>query len=66
MPLVRKLEAELWEIKSSLRDKTARIIFTHYDNHIVLLHGFIKKSQKTPLKDLELAKRRNDRLRGNP
>jgi len=66
MPLVRKLEAELWEIKSSLRDKSARVVFTHYGSHIVPLHGFIKKSQKTPLKDLELAKRRNDKLRGKP
>ena len=66
MPLLRKLEAELWEIKSSLRDKIARVVFTHYGSHIVLLHGFIKKSQKTPLRDLELAKRRNDKLRGKP
>jgi phage-related protein len=66
MPLVRKLEAELWEIRSTLRERVARVIFTQYGKRIVLLHGFIKKSQKTPLKELELAKKRNHTLRGKP
>jgi len=63
---VRKLEGQLWEVKSNLKDRIARVIFTHYGTQIVLLHGFIKKSQKTPIKDLELAKKRNDKLRGKP
>jgi len=66
MPLVRKLEGELWEIRSTLRERVARVIFTQYGNAIVLLHGFIKKSQKTRIKDLELAKKRNHKLRGKP
>ena len=66
MPLVRKLEGELWEIRSTLTERVARVIFTQYGNAIVLLHGFIKKSQKTPLKELELAKNRNHTLRGKP
>ena len=66
MPLVRKLEGELWEIRSTLRERVARVIFTQYGSAIVLLHGFIKKSQKTPIKDLELARKRNHTLRGKP
>jgi len=66
MPLVGKLEGELWEIRSTLSDRVARVIFTQYGNMIVLLHGFIKKSHKTPTKDLELAKKKNHKLRGKP
>src|SRR4030042_3110896 len=58
MPLVKKLDRDLWEIRCKLDNKIARVIFTMYKDSIVLLHGFIKKSQKTPIKDLDLAKRR--------
>lgn len=58
MPLIRKLEPGLWEVRSRLRDRTARVIFTVEDDTMVLLHGFIKKSQKTPLQDLQLARQR--------
>lgn len=58
MPLVRKLDVGLWEVRSRLRDRIARIIFTAGEGRMILLHGFIKKSQKTPREDLELAKTR--------
>ena len=58
MPLVRKLDKGLWEIRSRLPDHIARVIFTAGDGQMILLHGFIKKSQKTPKGDLELAKTR--------
>ena len=64
MPLVRKLEPGLWEIRSSLPSGIARILFTTKGNAIILLHGFIKKSQKTPLDDLRLARERLGQLRG--
>ena len=57
MPLVRKLGDDLWEIRSSIRGGPARTIFTLQAATIVLLHGFVKKSQKTPKDDLRLAKR---------
>lgn len=60
MPLVKKLDKDLWEIRCKLDNKIARVLFTLYQDSIVLLHGFIKKSQKIPIKDLELAKRRRD------
>ena len=58
MPLVRKLEPGLWEIRSNLPSGIARIMFTVKDNAMILLQGFIKKSQKTPMDDLHLARER--------
>ena len=56
MPLVRKLDKDLWEVCLRLPDRIVRIIFTTGERRMILLHGFIKKSQKTPKGDLELAK----------
>ena len=64
MPLIRKLEPELWEVRSSLRNRIARVVFTVQGDTMVLLHGFIKQSQKTPVKDLQLARQRLQSLRG--
>jgi phage-related protein len=64
MPMVRKIEPGLWEVRSSLKNRIARVLFTVEGGYMVLLHGFIKKSQKTPLEDLKLAKERLARLRG--
>lgn len=58
MPLVRPLGGNLYETRSNLKNKIARIIFTVKSNKIILLHGFIKKDQKIPQKELNLAKKR--------
>lgn len=58
MPLVRSLGSGLWEVRSSIPSGIARVIFVMKDSHIVLLHGFIKKSQKAPLQELSVAKER--------
>ena len=58
MPLVRKLDKGLWEIRSQLPDRIARVIFTTGEGRMILLHGFIKKSKKIPQEDLALAKTR--------
>lgn len=59
MPLVRSLGDGLWEVRSSLTGgKIARVIFTVEQGSMVLLHGCIKQTQKTPKRDLELALRR--------
>lgn len=63
MPLIRKLEPGLWEIRSRLPERIARIIFTVEEDKMVLLHGFIKKSSKTPVQDLKLARQRLSALR---
>ena len=59
MPLVRSLKEGLWEVRSSLpSQRIARLIICFHDQSIVVLHGFIKKTQKTPTDDLALAQRR--------
>jgi phage-related protein len=59
MPLVRSLGRELWEVRSSLpRGSIARILFCVDQGRMVLLHGFIKKSQKTSRHDIDLALKR--------
>jgi phage-related protein len=58
-PLVGSLKDGLWEVRSSLRSqRIARLILCFHDQTLVVLHGFIKKTQKTPGDDLALAKRR--------
>jgi len=63
MPLARKIADNLWELRSRLRTGIARTIFTLHAKKLVLLHGFVKKSQKTPTKELAIAKRRLNKLR---
>lgn len=58
MPLVRKMEADIWEVRVDLRQRIARVLFTVIGEKMVLLHGFIKKSQQTPASDLKLARTR--------
>ncbi len=59
MPLVRSLGRGIWEVRSSLPDgRIARVLFSVDQDAMLLLHGFIKKTQKTPVQDLELALRR--------
>jgi len=64
MPVSRKVAKDLWEIRSSLQNKIARVVFTVKGSEIILLHGFVKKTEKLPGKDLEIAKRRLADLRG--
>lgn len=64
MPLIRKLESDLWEVRSRLPNRTARVIFTVEGGTMVLLHGFIKKSRATPQADLQLARQRLSALKG--
>jgi phage-related protein len=52
----------LWEVRSRLAQRISRILFTVRCDTMVLLHGFIKKSQKTPKEDLQLAKDRKANL----
>jgi phage-related protein len=64
MPLVRKIDKRLWEVRIQLDRKIARVLFTAHEGMMVLLHGFVKKSQKTPTNDLRLAKQRLATLGG--
>ena len=60
MPLVRSLGDGLWELRSNLRTRIARCLFYVPQGRIVVLHGFIKKTQKTPPEEKALALKRKD------
>ena len=62
MPLVRNLESGIWEVRTRLPNRIARVLFTTFEGEAVLLHGFIKKSQQTALDELRLARRRKREL----
>lgn len=64
MPLVRKMDDGIWEVRTRLAPGIARVFFTVFERKIVLLHGFVKRSTKTPTKELACAKRRLSVLRG--
>ena len=55
MPVVRKMEPGLLEMRSTIPEGIARVLFTVVGAEMVLLHGFVKKSQATPKADLALA-----------
>lgn len=65
MPLVRSMGDGLHEVRSRLKSGIARVFFSVEENTLVLLHGFVKKTQKTPMGDLELARKRLQALRRN-
>lgn len=59
MPYCRSLGGGLWEVRSDpTGGKIARVIFFAANGRMVLLHGFVKKTQQTPARDLELARKR--------
>lgn len=59
MPTCRSLGNKLEEIRSDISDKRiARVIFSVKYDYIILLHGFIKKTQKTPKSEIDLAAKR--------
>ena len=61
MPLCRPITGRkgLWEIRSSLPNgRIARVVFCTHESSMILLHGFIKKTQKTPDKELDIAEKR--------
>jgi phage-related protein len=63
MPLCRVLGKGLWEVRSDVtQGRIARVLFCIHGDRMVLLHGFIKKTQKTPNADLELAMKRKKEI----
>ena len=59
MPLCRPLGQGLWEVRSTLPSRRiARVLFRIYEGKIVAVHGFIKKTAKTPEADMRLARER--------
>ena len=60
MPLVANLGSGIWEVRSQLSTRIARILFFVHDGEIVLRHSFIKKTRKTPKEDRALALQRKN------
>jgi phage-related protein len=63
MPLCRPIGSGLWEVRTDLPTKrTARVLLCLYREHLVALHGFIKKARATPDGDLATARKRQKEL----
>ena len=59
MPLCRSLGDGLWEVRSSLdRNRIARLLICFAEGRLLALHGFVKKTQKTPDAELNTARKR--------
>ena len=59
MPLCRSLGRGLWEVRCDLtQGRIARVLFCVRQGRMVLLHAFVKKTQKTPASERSLAVRR--------
>lgn len=59
MPLCRAMGDGLWEVRTDLpSSRIARVLFSVAQGRIIVLHGFIKRSRKTPDEDLLLARKR--------
>ena len=63
MPTCRPMGSGLFEVRTDLpQGRIARVLLCIYEGKMVLLHGFIKKTQKTSKKDLDLAWKRKRKL----
>lgn len=66
MPLVGNMGDGLWEVRSKLHGgRITRIFFFMVDDIMILVHGFFKKTQQTPKKELDLAKKRKNEFEQN-
>ena len=63
MPRIKPLGDGLMEIRIKLKNRQARIFFILHDGIIILLHGFIKKTQKTPKNEIEIALKRSKQIK---
>jgi phage-related protein len=65
MPVCRSVTSRrgLWEVRSTLTGgRIARVLFCIHRGQMILLHGFIKKTQQTPDRDLDLAMKRKKEM----
>jgi phage-related protein len=67
LPLCRPLSGGLWEIRSSLPSRReARVLFCFHDGMLIAFHAFIKKAQRTPPGELEIARTRMTEMQSWP
>ncbi|MDD5031306.1 MAG: type II toxin-antitoxin system RelE/ParE family toxin [Rhodoferax sp.] len=57
-PRVDHLRGSIWEVRSKIGNRIARVLFAVEQSEMILLHAFIKKTQQTNPADIELATKR--------
>ncbi len=57
-PRVDHLRDDIWEVRSTIGNRIARVLFTVHGSEMVLLHAFVKKTQKTDPREIDLAIKR--------
>ena len=62
MPVCRPMGSGLWEVRTGLKDRVARVLFCVHGARMVLLHGFVKKTRRAPDADIALALERKRKL----
>lgn len=63
MPTCRPMGDGLFEVRTNLPNgQIARVLFCFFEGEMILLHGFIKKTRKTPAKELDIALKRKGKL----
>jgi phage-related protein len=63
-PYVKHLEGPIWEMRMKGRDGVARAAYvTATGRRVVIVHVFVKKTQKTPRRDIEIALKRAKEVR---
>lgn len=62
MPVCKAMRGGLFEVRTDLGNRVARVLFCIFADRMVLLHGFIKKTRTTPKNELDLALERKGKL----
>jgi len=66
MPFTRSMDCGLFEVRAKGKEGIARAFFcTRVRRRLVVLHAFVKKSRKTPKRELDLARRRLAEVQAN-
>lgn len=58
LPLVDHVAGDIWEVRTKLKNRIARVFFACDGSTMVLLHGVVKKQQKADRDDIDLAQKR--------
>ena len=67
MPHTRQMDAGLYELRIKSKEGIARIFYcTVLQQTIIMLHSFVKKSRKTPPKELRIAQHRIQEVKNDP
>ena len=66
-PAVKNIKGKIWELRIFVKENTYRIFYFAYTGRrMVLLHGFTKKTEKTPQREIDIAEERmKDYIRRN-